>query len=110
MWHERNILVQAARSRTPHIVDMIAALQNGTDLTVLLEYLPAGDLGLLLEERKTIPEAWARFWTAECLQAIFWMHDIGYAHRCVSHSCYARGRSNSPDDEYLGISNRQTCY
>lgn len=61
---------------------MVAALQSDNDLTILLEYLPAGDLGLLLEERKILPETWARVWTAECLQAVFWIHELGFAHRC----------------------------
>lgn len=46
-----------------------------------MEYLPAGDIGLLLTERKVLPLTWVRLWSAETLQAIAWLHQLGYAHR-----------------------------
>lgn len=59
----------------------MAALQTEKDLEIVLEYMSAGDLGLLLEERKLFPEDWARTWLGETLLAIDWLHELGYAHR-----------------------------
>lgn len=81
MQHERDILEEARKSRIAQVPAPVAAMQDETTLTVLMEYQPAGDLGLLLEDRKTLPEAWTRLWAAECLVALIWLHDLGYIHR-----------------------------
>lgn len=79
--HERDILVHARRSKVQYAPLLIAAVQDATHLNLALEYLPAGDIGLLLAERKVLPLKWVRLWTAQTVQAIAWLHNLGYAHR-----------------------------
>lgn len=79
--HERDILVASRNSKTKHAPLLIGALQDATHLHLVLEYLPAGDIGLLLTERKVLPLRWVRLWIAQTFQAIAWLHDLGYAHR-----------------------------
>lgn len=60
---------------------MVAALQDADKLYIMLEYYPCGDLGILLEDRRTLPSDWVCVWMAQSVQALAWLHDIGYAHR-----------------------------
>jgi serine/threonine protein kinase len=92
-FHERDILFQARQSRVQHAPWLIAAEHDTTHLHILLQYLPSGDIGLLLSERKVLPLRWVRFWAAEATQAIIWLHELGYAHRYVSLHRY---RTSSP--------------
>lgn len=78
---ERDILLEALDSKRQDIVQIVGAAQDDTSLSIVLEYLPAGDIGLVLEERKVIPEAWAKYWIAQIVKALSWLHGIGYAHR-----------------------------
>lgn len=82
--NERRILHQAVKEQRSDVVRMLAAVQSAEDLGLLLEYLPAGDLGLLIEERKRLPEAWSRLWVAQTLVTLRWLNGLGYAHRCVT--------------------------
>jgi len=79
--HERDILAAARKSKTRHAPLLIGASQDATHLHLILEYLPAGDIGLLLTERKVLPLKWVRLWVAQTAQGIDWLHKLGYAHR-----------------------------
>lgn len=81
--HERDILIAASQDIGNHAPQIIAATQDATHLHLILEYLPAGDLGLLLAERKVLPIKWVRLWIAQTAQAIIWLHGLGYAHRDI---------------------------
>ena len=78
---ERQILQAAQKTNIPFIPSLIAATQDDTHLHILLEYLPACDLELLLQEHNTFTEHAAKVWIAQTVVALDWLHDLGFVHR-----------------------------
>ena len=75
---ERDVL---AKANNPCIVDLKFSFQDEQFLYLCMEYLPGGDLMTLLMRRDTLPEAEARFYTAELVLCVQSVHQLAYIHR-----------------------------
>ena len=75
---ERDVL---AKANNPWIVDLKFSFQDDQYLYLCMEYLPGGDLMTLLMRRDTLPEAEAKFYTAELVLCVQSVHELSYIHR-----------------------------
>ncbi|KAG5276673.1 hypothetical protein AALO_G00108410 [Alosa alosa] len=78
-WEERNIM---AFCNSPWIVQLCCAFQDTRHLYMVMEFMPGGDL-VTLTSSYDMPEAWARFYTAEVVLALDAVHSMGFLHRDV---------------------------
>ncbi len=65
----------------PFIVRFVASFQNPERIFFLTEFLPGGELFSLLCERGRLKEADARFYLAELVLAVEFLHDNGVVYR-----------------------------
>jgi protein-serine/threonine kinase len=79
---ERDLLVSVDRN-TPWVVQLYYSFQTRTHLYLIMEFLPGGDLMELLCKRDTFSEEDTRFYMAQCIAAIEYVHVLGYIHRDV---------------------------
>jgi serine/threonine protein kinase len=77
---ERDIL---ATTNNPWVIKLEASFQDASNLYLLLEYLPGGDLMTVLERRKVLPEATARFFIGEIALALQSIHSLNVIHRDI---------------------------
>ena len=77
---ERDIL---ASTNHPFIVTMYLALQTRHRLYFFLQYCPGGEFFRMLrrQPKKRIPESYAKFYAAEILLAIEYLHLLGFIYR-----------------------------
>ncbi|KAJ3213635.1 camp-dependent protein kinase catalytic subunit [Dinochytrium kinnereticum] len=66
--------------RHPFIVNLLATFQDPKHLYLVMEYVPGGDMFTHLKKNRRFPEMVARFYTAEILLALEYIHakDIVY--------------------------------
>ncbi|RKP04121.1 hypothetical protein CXG81DRAFT_120, partial [Caulochytrium protostelioides] len=76
--NEKRVLSQV---RHPFIVEMFQTFQNATHLFMILEYVAGGDLFTFLRQMKFFEERVARFYAAETLLAIEYLHSMGIIYR-----------------------------
>jgi protein-serine/threonine kinase len=77
---ERDLLVE---SRSPWVVQLHYSLQDRDHLYLVMEFVPGGDLMGLLIKLDIFPEPMARFYAAQCVQAIASVHELGFIHRDI---------------------------
>jgi len=77
---ERDVLAEADN---PWVVKMFYSFQDSTNLYLIMEYLPGGDMMTLLMKRDTLSEDETRFYMAECVLAIESIHRLGFIHRDI---------------------------
>ena len=77
---ERDVLAEADN---PWVVKMFYSFQDSTNLYLIMEYLPGGDMMTLLMKRDTLSEDETRFYMAECVLAIDSIHRLGFIHRDI---------------------------
>ena len=77
---EREIL---SNTNHPFVVSMYAAFQTKKRLYIILQYCPGGELYRMVKKQPNgrIPESWARFYAAEILVAVEYLHFLGYLYR-----------------------------
>ena len=75
---ERDILAQADNE---WVVKLFLSFQDKHNLYLLMEFIPGGDLMSLLIKKDYFPEPMARFYTAEMILAIQYVHELGFIHR-----------------------------
>jgi serum/glucocorticoid-regulated kinase 2 len=75
---ERNVLVKADH---PFIVKLYYSFQNEKKLFFLLEYCPGGELFNLLQKKKQLNEDQARFYSAQMVIAIEYLHQNNIIYR-----------------------------
>ncbi|CAJ0944594.1 unnamed protein product, partial [Mesorhabditis belari] len=78
-WEERDIM---AHTQSDWIVRLHYAFQDERFLYMVMEYMPGGDLVNLITTYE-VSEKWARFYTAELVEALAALHSMGYIHRDV---------------------------
>ncbi|CAI4222489.1 unnamed protein product [Auanema sp. JU1783] len=78
-WEERDIM---AHANSEWIVRLHYAFQDTKYLYMVMEYMPGGDLVNLMTTYD-VSEKWTRFYTAELVEALSALHDMGYIHRDV---------------------------
>lgn len=69
---ERNILIMM--NNFPFIIKLYYAFQTHEKLYFILEYCPGGELFKLLERKVKLPEAQARFYAAQIVLALEYLH------------------------------------
>lgn len=85
---ERNIL---ATTSCPFVVRLYYAFQTSQNLFLAMEFLSGGDFFSLLSALQCFEEDFARFYIAECVLALEYLHERGVIHRGTS---FARGRTS----------------
>ena len=75
---EKSILAQFS---CPHIVRSVAAFQDRSSLYLLLEFMAGGDLFQHLCDVRRLPVAPARFYAAEVLLALQYIHAASHVYR-----------------------------
>uniref|UniRef100_A0A1I8GGL6 non-specific serine/threonine protein kinase n=1 Tax=Macrostomum lignano TaxID=282301 RepID=A0A1I8GGL6_9PLAT len=77
---ERDILVKADNE---WVVKMYYSFQDGSNLYLVMEFLPGGDMMTLLIKRDTLTEDEAQFYISECMLALHSIHNLGFIHRDI---------------------------
>jgi serine/threonine protein kinase len=75
---ERDIL---SHTNNPWVVQLHASFQNESNLYLVLEYLPGGDLMTALMKRDVFSEATTRFFAGEMAIALNSIHSLNVIHR-----------------------------
>lgn len=75
---ERDVL---AESDSPWVVQLYYSFQDASQLYLVMEFLPGGDLMTMLIKYDTFTEDVTRFYIAECVLAIEAVHNLGFIHR-----------------------------
>lgn len=75
---ERNLL---AAADNPWVVKLLYSFQDSSNLYLVMEFIPGGDLMTILMKRDILTEAETRFYIAETAEAINSVHDMDYIHR-----------------------------
>lgn len=75
---EREILTKI---RHPFLIQMHSAFQNEKKLFLTLEYCPGGELFGLLSKKKRLSEDQARFYSAQILLALEYLHQQNIIYR-----------------------------
>jgi len=65
----------------PWLVRLFYAFEDVTHLCFAMEYVPGGDLRMLLDAFETLEEESARFYFSEAVQCVRSIHRLGYIHR-----------------------------
>ncbi|KAI9320512.1 kinase-like domain-containing protein [Dichotomocladium elegans] len=76
--NEREILMQIAH---PFIVNLWGTFQDHQNLYMVMDYVPGGELFTLLRRMRTFEPRFARFYAAECLLAIAFLHSQHIVYR-----------------------------
>eukprot|EP01137_Pigoraptor_chileana_P026091 Opistho-2@96548 len=77
---ERDVLVT---SRSRWIAELYCSFQDESNLYLILEYLPGGDLFGLISRYERFTEDMARFYMAEIVLAVDAVHELGFIHRDI---------------------------
>ena len=77
---ERDALVEADHQ---WVVKMFFSFQDPTNLYLVMEFLPGGDLMTLLMKEDTLSEEVALFYMAETALAIEYIHSLNFIHRDI---------------------------
>ena len=72
-----------SRIKSPYIVDLKASFQDDNFLYLIMEYLPGGDLMNLLIKKDIFTEEESRFYLAELILAIEYIHSLDCIHRDI---------------------------
>eukprot|EP00743_Colponemidia_sp_Colp-15_P005750 GILK01006180.1.p1 GENE.GILK01006180.1~~GILK01006180.1.p1 ORF type:complete len:787 (+),score=133.05 GILK01006180.1:35-2362(+) len=65
----------------PLLPKLLAHFETETDLYLVMEYIPGGDFHDLLGEYTRLSEDWVRFYMAELLLVIEYLHVLGFVYR-----------------------------
>ncbi|KAI0505481.1 serine/threonine protein kinase [Xylaria bambusicola] len=77
---ERDIL---AESDSPWVVKLFTSFQDANFLYMLMEFLPGGDLMTMLIKYEVFNEDITRFYMAEIILAIEYVHKLNFVHRDI---------------------------
>lgn len=83
--HERDIFLLAAQQERKDVPRLLAALQDASDLYMYLEVAPLGSVWDAMEAAPNgrLSEPLVAVWTKQAGDALQWLHELGFAHRCV---------------------------
>ncbi|KAH9931972.1 kinase-like domain-containing protein [Fomitopsis serialis] len=83
---ERDILLQARKTRTEWAPYLLCAFQTPTHLNLVMDYAEGGTLWDVLESSPydgKISEPDLRWWAPQIVSAIHWCHSQGFVHRDI---------------------------
>jgi Protein kinase domain len=78
---ERDVMAKANEMRCPWIPQLLASFQDSVYLFLVMEFLPGGDFRTLISNLGFLPESDARFYMAEMITAVGYLHRMGFVHR-----------------------------
>lgn len=100
---ERDILFGAD---CPFIVNLYYSFQSTANLYLVMEYLPGGDLGDMLENMSYLDEDHARAYAAEIIVALEYLHGQGIVHRDLKPDNVLIGKEGHLKLTDFGLSKR----
>ncbi|KAF5395536.1 Non-specific serine/threonine protein kinase [Paragonimus heterotremus] len=103
---ERNILQML---RHPFLVKLHYAFQNHSNLYIVLEYCPGGELFNYLEKEGALLENAACFYTAEIILAIGHLHSLGIIYRDLKSENVLLDRQGHVKLTDFGLSKEGVC-
>lgn len=77
---ERSVLSKSSNKWT---IDLKCSFQDDEYLYLVMEYLPGGDLMNMLIKKDIFSLEEARFYIAETILAVEYVHSLGYVHRDI---------------------------
>ena len=77
---ERTIL---SKSANKWIIDLFCSFQDEDSLYLVMEYMPGGDLMNMLIKKDIFSIEEARFYIAEIILAVEYVHSLGFVHRDI---------------------------
>jgi len=77
---EKGILT-GQTSATDFLVHLVYTFQTPASMFLIMEYEPGGDLQTLIERMGFVSESWAKFFIAETLVGIAYLHERSIIHR-----------------------------
>ncbi|KAJ3767254.1 kinase-like protein [Lentinula raphanica] len=83
---ERDILLEALKTRTPWVPHLLCAFHTSTHLNLVMDYAEGGTLWDVLESSPLggrISEEDLKWWTPQIVSAIHWCHSQGFVHRDI---------------------------
>ncbi|EPT01208.1 hypothetical protein FOMPIDRAFT_1120784 [Fomitopsis schrenkii] len=83
---ERDILLQARKTKTHWAPHLLSAFQTPTHLNLVMNYAEGGTLWDVLESSPhdgKVPESDLRWWAPQIVSAIHWCHSQGFVHRDI---------------------------
>lgn len=83
---ERDVLVETFECKSPWITQLRYSFQDEHHLYLIMEYMPGGDLGGLLDNVGALSVNHTRFYAAEVVLAVSELHALGYIHRDLKPS------------------------
>ena len=95
-----------AKLHSPFVVDLMFSFQSERNLFLVMEFLPGGDLFSLLQNLGALAEEPARFYIAEILHAINYLHDHGILHRDLKPDNVLIGKDGHIKLTDFGLSER----
>lgn len=81
--NERDLLAEVSNSNAPHIVRMYYCFTHKDQVYVVMEYLPGGDLLSLIQHLGCCDEEMAKFYIAETVLALEYLHSRNIIHRDI---------------------------
>eukprot|EP01134_Creolimax_fragrantissima_P007356 CFRG7356T1 len=78
---EKRLLQRLTLTNCPFTVKSYCAFQDNNNFYFVLEYVPGGELDVLMHDVGLFDEPVARFYVAEILLALQHMHQLGYVYR-----------------------------
>ncbi|CAL8095777.1 unnamed protein product [Calicophoron daubneyi] len=103
---ERNILEML---RHPFLVKLHYAFQNHSNLYIVLEYCPGGELFNYLEQEGALMENSACFYTSEIILAIGHLHSLGIIYRDLKSENVLLDRQGHVKLTDFGLSKEGAC-
>ena len=100
---ERKIM---ARLDNPFVVDLMFSFQSELSLFLVMDFMPGGDLYSLLQNVGALAESPSRFYIAEILHAIRYLHSHGILHRDLKPDNVLIGRNGHIKLTDFGLSER----
>merc|ERR1719473_1119154 len=76
-------MVQSEADGNAWLVKLHFCFQTQEHVYLVMDYVPGGDMMGLFMRLDTLPEAQARFYAAQAVEAIESLHRLGYAHRDI---------------------------
>lgn len=80
---ERDVLANNFSAKSPWIVHLYYSFQDAKYLYLIMEFLPGGDMMNMLIKKDIFTEAETRFYIAQTIEALDFVHQLHYIHRDI---------------------------
>jgi serine/threonine protein kinase len=91
--HSSGVRDQVGSWENPFVVNFYYSFQSKRHLYMVMEYMPGGDMYSLLKAMNYLDEEMTRFYAAEIVQALEYLHERGITHRDLKPDNLLIGRN-----------------